>query len=85
MPIENSCLASPEYTAKLVSQTEKDRHYEIDFHLPATASFNEVSAKLDKFLRSELVRKTLDTLKKSYDIHIQVLHAVDIRVKFQSL
>ena len=87
MPIQNFYLANQEHSAKLVkiSPMEKELSYEIDFQLPAAASMIEVSAKLDTFLRSDCVRKTLDTLKKSYDIHIRVLHPVDMSVKFQSV
>ena len=83
----NLYLADPEHCAKLVkiSQTGKELNFEIDFQLPAEASLNEVSARLDKFLRSDGVRKTLDTLKKSYAVHIRVLHPVEINVKFQSV
>lgn len=66
MPIQNLCLANPEHCAKLVkiSLTEKALSYEIDFQLPV-ASMREVSAKRDNFLRSDGVKKTLDTLKKA--------------------
>lgn len=77
------CLASPEYAAKLVETTEKALNFELDFQLPATASFNKVAKKLDQFLRSSEVRKTLNTLK-GRTIHIRVLHPVNVRVWLQS-
>ena len=84
MLTQTICLASPEYAAKLVNiTTEKELNFELDFQLPATASFNEVSTKLDQFLRSTTVRKTLETLK-GYLIHIKVLHPVDLHVRLQS-
>ena len=84
--MQTICLASQEYAAKLVkvSPTGKELNFEIDFQLPMTASLDEVLARLDKFLRSDLVRKTLDTLKGRM-IHIRVLHPVEMSVKLQSV
>jgi hypothetical protein len=87
MTIQNVYLASPEHCAKLVkvSPTGKELNFDLNFQLPVSASFNDVSARLDEFLRSDSVRKTLDTLKGRL-IHIRVLHPVDwiMSVKFQS-
>ena len=87
MTIQNVYLASPKHCAKLVkvSPTGKELNFDLNFQLPVSASFNDVSARLDEFLRSDSVRKTLDILKGCL-IHIRVLHPVDwiMSVKFQS-
>jgi hypothetical protein len=84
--MQTICLASQEYAATLVkvSPTGKELNFEIDFQLPMTASLDDVATRLDKFLRNDLVRKTLNTLK-GHLIHIRVLHLVEKSVKFQSI
>lgn len=86
MPLQNLCLANKEHSAQLVkvSPTEKELYFEIDFKMPATASFNEVIAKTGEFLQSYPVRKTLDTLKGRV-INFRILHPTGINIRSQTL
>jgi hypothetical protein len=86
MPLENLCLANQEHSAQLVksSSTEKELHFEIDFKMPTTASFNEVIAKTGEFLQSYSVKKTLDTLKGRI-INFRILHQTGIKIRSETL
>jgi hypothetical protein len=84
MDIDN--ITNSEYSARLVkaNSTEKEKHFEINFKLPPSASFNEVSVRMDEFLRSRPVKAALSALKGCI-IHIRVLHPVDMHIRFQSI